>query len=490
MPMARLIISKIKNRQGFSLVEVLLAIAVFALIATSIIYLLIDAGTANHQNKDRIVASALVDQGLEATRVIRDANWANISAGTFGLIQNDNRWQLFGDSDIDPTNRFTRRISISKITDDRFQVTLTVTWQSILGFESNISATTYLTHWSKVTLPEQPNWEEPKIFGTVGTNNLAGNKNPNDIFVLGNYVYLVTDEANAVDPEFFIFNISDVTKPTLVGKSKIGSKIGAVYVVGDYAYLATSVDNAELTIVKVSDPTQPTVVARLNTPGNKNAEDVFVLDHYAYIVTENNPSNSEFYIFDVTDPENPVVAPTGKVELDTQGNTIYVSGNYAYVGTDSDDRELIMIDISQKLAPKIVKIYDHPGLGNISEIYVNGNSLYFVVSHDASPSPNFAILNIDAADPTDIKITLVGGFTSGKSLRSLAIDVAGNRAFIVGEEDPKEFRVLDISNPGQPVEKAVLDLPGIAVSSVYNGAYVFVADIANNQELIIIGPGQ
>lgn len=488
MLMARLITNK-KNRRGFSLVEVLLAIAIFALISTSIIYLLIDAGATNHQNRDRIVASILADEGLEAARVIRDADWANISAGTFGLIKNDNHWQLSANFDIDPTNRFTRRISISKITDDRFQITSTVTWQSLLGFESSISASTYFTHWSKVIEPELPNWEEPKIFGTVGTNNLAGNKNPNDIFVLGNYLYLVTDEANAVDPEFFIFDISDVTKPTLVGKTKIGSKIGAVYVVGNYAYLATNVDNAELTIVKVSDPKNPTVVTRLNTPGNKNGRDVFVLDHYAYLVTESNPSNSEFYIFNVTDPENPAATSTSKVELDTQGNTIYVSGNYAYVGTDSDDRELIMIDVSQKLTPKIVKTYDHPGPGNISEIYLNGNSAYFSVSYDASPSPNFAILNINTANPDDIKITLVGGFTSVKSLRSLAIDVAGNRAFVVGEQDPKEFRVLDISNPSQPVEKAALDLPGFGVSVVYNGAYVFVANIANNQELIIIGPG-
>lgn len=488
--MARLILNKIRTRRGFSLVEVLLAIAIFALISTSIIYLLIDAGTANRQNRDRVVASALADEGLEASRAIRDASWTNISAGTFGLSQDSSQWRFLGDHDIDSTNRFIRRISVSKITDDRFQITSTVTWQSILGFESGISAVTYLTHWNKITLPPPPNWEEPKIFGTVGTNNLAGNKNPNDIFVLGNYAYFVTDEANAVDPEFFIFDVSDVTKPTLAGKAKIGSKIEAVYVVGNYAYLATNVDDAELTIVKVSDPKNPTVIARLNTPGNKDGKDVFVLDHYAYLVTESNPSNSEFYIFDVTDPENPTATPVSKVELNASGTTVYVSGNYAYVGTDSDDCELIMIDISQKMTPKIVKTYNHSGPGDISEIYVNGNSLYLVVNYDASPSPNFAILNIDSANPADIQITLVGGFSSDKSLRSLAIDVTGNRAFIVGEQDPKEFRVIDISNPSQPTEKAALNLPGIAVSAVYNGAYVFVADIANNQELIVIGPGE
>jgi len=48
--------------------------------------------------------------------------------------------------------------------------------------------------------------------------------------------------------------------------------------------------------------------------------------------------------------------------------------------------------------------------------------------------------------------------------------------------------ILDITNPSQPLEKAAIDLPDKAVAIAYNGAYVFVASIANNQELIIIGP--
>lgn len=487
--MARPISSKIKKRPGFSLVEVLLAIAIFALISTSIIYLLIDAGNANQQNRDRIVASALAEEGLEATRTIRDASWTNMIAGNYGLTKDDDRWQFFGQSDIDPTNRFVRQISISKINDDRFQITSTVTWQAMLGFESSVSTVTYLTQWNKITVPPPPDWHEPEIVGTVGIYNLVGNKNPTDVFVLGNYAYLVTEESNANDPEFFIFDVSDVTRPTLVGKTKIGGKIGAVYVVGNYAYLATNIDDSELTVVKVSDPTNPTIIARLNTPGNKNGNDVFVLDRYAYLVTESNPSNSEFYIFDVTDPENPVTTPIGKVELGVQGNTVYVSGDYAYVGTDGNDQEIIMINVSEKTSPTVVKTYDHPGPGDISQIYLNGSSLYLTVSADASPSPNFAILHIDSTNPADIQITQVGGFSSDKSLYSLAINISGNRAFVVGASDQKEFRALNISDPSQPVEFSAVDLPDTAVSAVYNGAYVFVASIANNNELIIIGPG-
>ncbi|PIZ27768.1 hypothetical protein COY45_00675, partial [Candidatus Berkelbacteria bacterium CG_4_10_14_0_8_um_filter_42_34] len=112
----------------------------------------------------------------------------------------------------------------------------------------------------------------------------------------------------------------------MVSTCKIGSKVSAVYVVGNYAYLATNINDAELTIIKVSDPKNPTVVARLNTPENQDGEDVFILDNYAYLVTQNNPSNSEFYIFDVLDPENPVTTPVGKFELNAQGRAIYVAG--------------------------------------------------------------------------------------------------------------------------------------------------------------------
>lgn len=489
MLMEQQIFNKKKSKAGFSLVEVLLAIAIFALVSTSIIYLLVDSGVTGHQSKDRITAAALSEEGMEATRAIRDADWAGLFVGNYGLTRQNGRWQFLGEFDTDPTGRFRRQITLSKINDDRFLLISTVTWQALLGYQSNVSTSTYLTNWSKPIAPPEPDWEDPKIFSTIGTNNLAGNKNPADIFVLGNYVYLVTDEANSVDPEFFIFDISNVATPTLVGKCKIGSKINAIYVVGNYAYLATNVNDSELIIIKISNPAQPIVVARINTPGNQDGKDIFVSENYAYLVTQNNPSNSEFYIFDVLEPENPTTIPTGKLELSAEGRNIYISGNYAYVGTDNDNQELLLLNIIDKKNPQIASTYNNPGSANTNGVFVSGNSVYLAFEQNGASNPNVAIINVDISNPSNITINLVGQFHNSADVNGLWPDASTNQIFLANADASKEFIILDMTNPAALVEKIAIDLPSQAVAITYSGAYVFVATIANNQELIIIGPG-
>ena len=479
------------RKNGYSLVEILIAIAIFISIATAITYLLLDASVSFRQGKERVFATSLAEEGLEAARNIRDSGWDNLASGNHGIIVSSNSWNFAEESDLDPSGRFSRQIKVENAGDDRKLVTSTVSWDFTPTRQGNVTLTTYLNNWAKIIEPpELPTWNKPITIGTVSTNNIAGNKNPNDIFVLGNYVYLVTDEANAVDPEFFIFDVSDVTKPTLVSTCKIGSKVNAVYVVGNYAYLATSVNDAELTIIKVSDPKNPTVVARLNTPENQDGEDVFILDNYAYLVTQNNPSDSEFYIFDVLDPENPVTTPVGKFELNAQGRAIYVAGNYAYVGTNSDAREVVVINVTNKSGPQNVRYaYNNPDAADVNDIYVNGSTVYLATEQNGASGPNFVIVYANTSSyPGSVVWNLIGQFHNAADVNGLWPDMATNQVFLATETTNKEFVILDITNPSQPLEKAAIDLPDKAVAIAYNGAYVFVASIANNQELIIIGP--
>lgn len=488
-----MIINKKKKRPGFSLVEVLLAIAIFALISTSIIYLLIDAGTTNHQNQDRVVASALADEGMEATRAIRDANWSNLQEGTHGLINSDNHWQFSGASDIDPTNRFTRQITISMINTDRFQIISTITWQSLLGFESSISASSYLTNWRKDTtvVAPPPPWIQPKTLGVVGylDINSNGNRNPNSIFVLGNYAYFGTDTLNNVGAEFYVFNITDPAKPLLVGNCVIGAQIKAVDVVGNYAYLATGDPNAELTILDVTNPANPQKVSGVNLPGNATAKDIAIAGNHAYLTTNNNPSGEEFYVIDITDPLHPVSTPVSNLELGADANAISVSGNFAYIGTSDDSKEIQIVDISNPASPIIVKTYDNPGSADVNDILVNNNTLYLATTNNGTIDPDFVILTIDTSNPSQVSITKIGQMQLAGDVNGLALDSADNQMFLATSVTNKQFFLADITNPALPTEKASLSLPDTAISLVFNGIYVYVADIANGKELIIIGPG-
>jgi type II secretory pathway pseudopilin PulG len=67
--------TKIKSRRGESLVEVLIAILVLLVGALSTLRLLGSADINNQLTKERVVATNLAREGLEAVRSIRDTNW-------------------------------------------------------------------------------------------------------------------------------------------------------------------------------------------------------------------------------------------------------------------------------------------------------------------------------------------------------------------------------------------------------------------------------
>jgi len=476
------------NRRGFSIVEILLAIFVFVLISTTLIYLLIEISTANQQEKFRLTAVALAGEGLEATRNIRDSGWSNLSVGNHGLAKVNNQWEFSGQSDVDTSGTFHRQISVSALSADRLLITSSISY-SFLGLRNiSISNSTYLTNWRKVIEPEGPTWEDPVITKIIGTNNLYGNTNPRDVFVNGQYAYLVIEQANAIDPEFFVYNIADANNPSLAGNFKVGSKINSVYVVGNYAFLATNKDDEEFVVLKVDDPAHITKVSSANTPRNFNALDAIVVNNYAYIVTETSVLGNEFSIFDVSNPEAVPAAPVGKVNLEATGRTVSIYGNFAYVGTDSDSDEVKVVNIENKSAPVVVGGLNLPGAANVYAIRAINNAIYVGTDVNSGSNSEFYILHSDTTNPQSVILQITGQLKIGGRINGLALNTSGNRIFAATNIVDSEFYVINIENPAVPVRISSLDLPGEASAIEYNGSYVFVSDIANSQELIIIGP--
>ena len=481
------------KKPGYAIVEILLAIAIFVASGTAITYLLIDAGASNLQAKDRVLASTFAEVGLEAARNIRDSGWDNLTPNKHGLVLQNGAWAFFGESDSDPTGRFSRQVNVTAISADRMLVTSSVSWTSATLRPMSISFSTYLNNWSQITsTPEPLPWTQPKTLGVVGYMDVSsqGHRNPNDIFVLGNYVYIGTSEGNQVGAEFYVFDISDPAKPLLVGSCVIGAQIQAVIVVGNFAYLATNDHNAELTILDISNPTNPQKVSGVNVPGNAVGKDIAINGNYVYLTTNNNPSGKELYIIDVTDPLNPGPNPIGSLELGCDINAVSISGNYAYVGTNNDSKEIQIINISNPSVPTIVKTFDNLGPADATDILINNNNLYLTTTNNGTTNPDFVIFSVNTDNPLLVIITIVGQMQLAGDINGLALDSADKQVFLATSISNKQFFIADIANPALPTEKASLALPDTAVAVAYNGTYAYVADIANGQELVIIGPSQ
>lgn len=98
----------------------------------------------------RTRAVFLAEEGLEATRNIRDSEFSNLTNGTKGLAISGNQWVFSGSSDT-TDSFYTRQITISTAGTNRKQVACTVTWQQNPQRTGSITLTTYLNNLKATT---------------------------------------------------------------------------------------------------------------------------------------------------------------------------------------------------------------------------------------------------------------------------------------------------------------------------------------------------
>jgi len=135
----------VSRPQGFSLIESLLASSLFGLMVTAIVGSLIYGQTSVRVSGERARALYFAEEGLEATRNMRDNNFANLVNGTHGLVLASNQWAFSGNSDI--TNGFTRAVTISSVDANTKTVSSAVTWQQTLQRAGSVTVTTRLNNW-------------------------------------------------------------------------------------------------------------------------------------------------------------------------------------------------------------------------------------------------------------------------------------------------------------------------------------------------------
>lgn len=171
---------------GFSVVEVLLAAAVFGFLAVGLSGAIVYGRASNADAGNHARATALAEEGLEAVRNIRDANFANLvnSSPTFGLVQSGNVWTLSGTSD--STGIFTRTVTISTVDTERKNVTVNVSWNgrqvSVSGELSNwASAVTtgpvMMAYSKTTTIPYYRIWDGTAWGAEGAAQTVVGNIN-------------------------------------------------------------------------------------------------------------------------------------------------------------------------------------------------------------------------------------------------------------------------------------------------------------------------
>ncbi len=135
-------------------------------------------------------------------------------------------------------------------------------------------------------------------------------------------------------PEFNVIDVSNPINPVYKGGYSVGNAVNAIYVRGNYAYIATP--NAEnMTIIDVSNPANPFRAGGFTPPGGNNGESVTVIGGKTYL--GRTFGSNEFYILNTANPGfvSVIAAKDTGGGNDTSINSIFVRDYLAFFITNA-----------------------------------------------------------------------------------------------------------------------------------------------------------
>lgn len=461
------------NRQaGFSIVEALLAATVLAALATVVVGAMVYGRAATAGSGDRLRAIFLAEEGIEATRNIGGAAFANLVNGSYGLTQSGSPlvWAFLGAGSSDTSSIYTRQVNIATVDTNRRTVTSTVTWPQSGSTTGTTSIVTRMTNW-------RANIEQWSAGIVTGSINVTGTNNAVKTATTGNYAYTVL---NAASNNFNVVNISNPAAPTNTATVTIAGTPTNIFINGNYAYVTNNSDTAELQVINISNPASPSVVASVNMTGTGNGLGVYVNGTNAYVsrASDTTANAFELTIVNITNPLSPSV--TGGYNNNINMNEVYVSGNYAYVATSNTGGEMLVVNVTNPASPTLAATYN--ASGTTTGLTVMGyNSTVFL-----GAGTNLIAINVT----TPTSPATLGTFAAGGTVNDVDKDITQTFAFIGTSSTTAEFRVVGITNPASMTAVRTVDVTGTAstITGVgYNNSLDVVvgASASDTQEVLI-----
>jgi len=429
---------------GFSPIEILLAATLLGMLVVALGGAIIYGRFSTASSGDHARAYMLAEEGVEAVHNIRDAGFANLTNGTFGLAKSSSQWALSGSSDV--SGIYTRQVTIATVDSSRKSITSTVSWTQN-GSTSQVSVTGRLTNWTAALVI-------PKTWAGVtvaGGYDATGTTNGYRVATQGNYAYLIRNVSAATN--LFIINISNPAAPTLAGSLTLANTPTNIYVSGNYAYVSNSSTAGELQIVNVSNPAAPSLTSTYNASGTAGGGlSVFVSGNYAYLGRAANSGSGELTIVNVSNPASPTLA--GGYNNNIAMNGVEVSGNYAYLATSSGSAEMLVLNVSNPALPTLAGTFNATGTTAAAGVAVSGTKAFIVAGTLVT-----AINITTPTAPAQLGTYTLLGTGNGTAVEA---DSTGNYLFVGSANTTAEFRVLNVATPSSITLAKTLDISGTA----------------------------
>jgi hypothetical protein len=458
------------TQSGFSVIEVLLAATIFGFLMTGLIGAVVYGRNSTAAAGDRGRAMQLADEGIEATRNIGRAAFANLVNGTYGLTQSGSplAWAFSGTSDV--SGIYTRQIVITTPSTNRRAIASTVSWPQPNGSTATVTVTGQLTNWAAVL----KSWSNAIVAGAA---DVTGTNNAVKTDVVGNFAYTVL---SATTNNFVITNISNPAAPINSSTVTLAGTPTNIFVVGNYAYITNISDTAELQVVDISVPATPVLKASVDMIGTGDGLGVYVSGNFAYVTrTADTTTNAnEFTVVNITNPLVPTVA--GGYNSAVTTNEVYVSGNFAYVATSSTTQEMLVINVTTPASPTLTATYNPATALAATTITGFGSTVLLGMS-----------TTLDAINvATPASPARLGTFTAAGAISDVDVDITNRFAFLGTASTTGEFQVVNIATPATMTLAKTVDVTG-TTSTVAGVGYASSLDVvvgasaSDTQEVLI-----
>ena len=491
--------------QGHILVEVLLAMSLFVIIATAVLGGFISVRDGKVTQKQTLIAKGYADLAIEALRSVRERDWKLVATnGTFHPNLTGSTWELLPNQGPDVAG-YRTQIVISDVSRDPLpsspdfgdvisvdggvdmaskKAVTTVSWG--LASRQRISYTQFLTRLENNSSFEHTtcgDFDGGNTAGTVVQYESEEECQSGDTSKDGEIVLAPGGFGNwcsPVGPSITQVDLHRQGVPTTIWAFRTdedGTTFNEVF-----AGTGGNASGTPFTNTKIAgnnpDITTSTLGDYQVSPTQK-ANSVFGTGDYAYVATDKQ--STAMMILDLhqftNPPTNSLYKRVGEFNSGdpSDANSVYVVGSEAYLTTN----KLYIIDVTDKTSPSKLGSFSLDGTG--TKVVVVNNVAYVGIS---GSSTKLEIVDVaDSAHPT-----LLGKLVDASlsSVRDVYVKSDGSRAYIVTDisSSKSEFFIVNTDAAHQAHPELI---SGSSYEAGINVKGVTV--VANDTVALVVGTG-